>query len=218
LNSPKLKLPYIDTGQAQKEVTHNDALNLLDVLVQASVIDAVTTAPPVAPDDGDAWIVAAPATDEWAGKEGQIAAWFAGWKFLPPAAGWRVHNQDDGKTWAYDGAAWAAEAVDHSPGAWEVPALNLGWIGLGGGWGNPRYRKAKDGMVTIEGAMQHGVAAADGVIFTLLAGYRPEFDLIFVGYSAGGHFRINVKANGDVEVAASNMFFSSFSGVSFYAV
>ena len=29
----RLKLPLLYSGQAQKEVTHNEALNLLDVLV-----------------------------------------------------------------------------------------------------------------------------------------------------------------------------------------
>jgi hypothetical protein len=215
--TPRLALPYIATGQAQKEVTHNEALNRLDALVQPVVVNSTTSAPPGSPANGQAWIVAAGASGAWAGKEGQIAAWFGGWVFLVPEEGWRVHNKDDGATWVYDGSAWAAEAIDHSPGAWQVPSLNLGWIGLGGAWGNPRYRKAKDGLVTIEGAMQHPTASMDGVIFTLLSGYRPELDLIFIGYSAGGAFRINVKANGDVEVAGSNMFFSSFSGVSFYA-
>lgn len=216
-DTPHLALPYIEVGQSQKETTHNEALNRLDVLVQGAVINATTTAPPVSPAEGDAYIVAGSATGDWAGHDGEIAAYFSGWVFLAPEEGWRVHNQDDGATWVYDGAVWTAEVVDHSPGAWEVPSLNLGWIGLGGGWGNPRYRKAKDGLVTIEGAMQHASASTDGVIFTLLSGYRPELDLIFVGYSAGGPFRINVYANGNVEVAASNMFFSSFSGVSFYA-
>ncbi len=32
--TPKLGLPYIDQGQAQKEVTHNQALKFLDGLVQ----------------------------------------------------------------------------------------------------------------------------------------------------------------------------------------
>ena len=215
-DTPNIGLPYIDTGQSQKEVTHNEALNRLDVLVQGSVINVTTTAPPGSPTDGQAWIVAAGATGAWAGKEKQIAAWFGGWKFLVPKEGWKVHNLGDDQTWAFDGTNWAAAAVDHSPGAWQVPGLNLGWIGLGGGWGNPRYRKAKDSLVTIEGAMQHATASTDGVIFTLLAGYRPAVDLIFIGYSAGGPYRINVYANGNVEVAGSNMFFSSFN-ISFYA-
>lgn len=217
-DTPKIALPYIATGQAQKEVTHNEALNRLDAMIQPVVVNSTTSAPPGSPTDGQAWIVAAGATGAWAGKVGQIAAWFGGWQFFTPANGWRVHNLDDEQQWLFDGAAWLpAFERDHAPGAWQVPTLDLGWIGLGGGWQNPRYRKARGGLVTIEGAMQHASASTDGVILTLLPGYRPQADLIFVGYSAGGLCRINVRASGDVEVTASNMFFTSFGGISFYA-
>lgn len=216
-DTPNIALPYLETGQAQKEVTHNEALNVLDVAVQTSVIDATTTAPPSEPENGQAWIVAADAIGDWADHDGDIAAWFGGWVFIAPKEGWRVYNQDDAGTYTYGGTAWTKDAVDHSAGAWQVPTLALGWIGLGGAWQNPRYRRAKDGLVTIEGAMQHATEAADGVIFTLLEGYRPDADLIFIGYSAGGPYRINVQADGDVEVASSNMLFSSFAGVQFYA-
>ncbi len=212
-NTPNLALPLLETSQAQKEVTHNEALALLDVLVQARVIDAVTAAPPGAPTQGQAWIVGPAATDAWAGHDGELAVWLGGqWVFPEPQEGWRVYNEDDGSWWSFVGAAWSADL-----GAWQIPALNLDWIGLGGAWQNPRYRKTRDGLVTIEGAMQNGVAANDGVIFTLLAGFRPEADLIFIGYSAGGAYRINVQADGDVEVSGSNMLFSSFSGIQFYA-
>jgi hypothetical protein len=44
--SPRLHLPYIRTSQAQKEITHNEALNRLDGLVQAVVEDRDLTTPP----------------------------------------------------------------------------------------------------------------------------------------------------------------------------
>lgn len=42
----RLRLPLLTAGQAQKEVTHNEALLLLDLLVQASVQSAGLTSPP----------------------------------------------------------------------------------------------------------------------------------------------------------------------------
>jgi Protein of unknown function (DUF2793) len=43
-----LLLPYILASQAQKHVTHNEALRLLDAMVQLSVLDRdLTPAPPV---------------------------------------------------------------------------------------------------------------------------------------------------------------------------
>jgi hypothetical protein len=40
-----LLLPYILAAQAQKHVTHNEALRILDGLVQLSVLDRDLTAP-----------------------------------------------------------------------------------------------------------------------------------------------------------------------------
>ena len=42
----RLRLPLLTAGQAQKEVTHNEALLLLDLLVHASVQSAGLTSPP----------------------------------------------------------------------------------------------------------------------------------------------------------------------------
>ena len=54
-----LLLPYILAAQAQKHVTHNEALRILDGLVQLSVLDRDLTAPPGSPAEGDRDIVAA---------------------------------------------------------------------------------------------------------------------------------------------------------------
>ena len=63
----RLALPYIMAAQAQKHVTHNEALRLLDGLIQMSVINSTSTNPPSTPSEGDAYIVKAPATSEWTG-------------------------------------------------------------------------------------------------------------------------------------------------------
>ena len=53
--STHLLLPYLLASQAQKHVTVNEALRLLDGLV---VLDRHLTAPPASPADGDRYIVA----------------------------------------------------------------------------------------------------------------------------------------------------------------
>jgi hypothetical protein len=109
-----------------------------------------------------------------------------------------------------------AKLSDFAPGAWQTPTLNLSWIGLGGAWQDPQYRKDTSGLVTIRGAMQRATASVDGVIFTLASGYRPPKQEFFICYSAGGAFRVNVYPNGDVETSGANMFGSSFGGIQFY--
>lgn len=212
-NTPKLALPYIDTGQSQKEVTHNEALNALDVLTQANVINSSTTTPPGSPTTGQAWIVAAGATGAWAGKANQIAAWFGAWKFYVPAEGWRVWDQALDKPLDYNGTAWVDAMVRPSPTA-QVPSLSNSWIGYGGGFATPRYYKTPDGRVSIEGLMQSGT---DGTVFTLLAGYRPANKLMFCCWSGGGAYRVDVDTTGTVTLTGSNSVFSSLAGISFFA-
>ena len=50
--STHLLLPYLLAAQAQKHVTVNEALRLLDGLVQLAVLDRHLTTPPASPADG----------------------------------------------------------------------------------------------------------------------------------------------------------------------
>ena len=68
--TPNLKLPYILPSQAQKHVTHNEALRLLYAVVHLSVRSSSRTGAPETPIDGDRYLAAAPALGNWAGKEG----------------------------------------------------------------------------------------------------------------------------------------------------
>ena len=102
-----LLLPYILAAQAQKHVTHNEALRILDGLVQLSVLDRGLTAPPGSPADGDRYIVASGATGDWAGWDLNIALWTDGaWLRLPPRTGWRAWVEDEAILLVWNGAAW----------------------------------------------------------------------------------------------------------------
>mgnify|MGYP005606629725 CR=1 FL=1 len=82
-DTSNLGLPCIEAAQAQKHVTHNEALRILDSLVQLAVLDRDLNVPPGAPNEGERWIVkASPApTGAWAGHGNQIAAWQdGGWQ------------------------------------------------------------------------------------------------------------------------------------------
>ena len=73
-NSTILSLPLILPAQAQKHVTHNEALRILDVAVQAAVSDRTQVAPPVGPAQGQRPIIAAGATGDWAVQSGTSLA------------------------------------------------------------------------------------------------------------------------------------------------
>ena len=60
-----LLLPFLSAGQAQKHVTVNESLRMLDGIVQLAVKDADLADPPASPSDGDRYIVPAAATGAW---------------------------------------------------------------------------------------------------------------------------------------------------------
>ncbi len=102
-----LGLPFIEASQAQKHVTHNEALLGLDTLVQAGVKDRDLTAPPGTPSDGDAYIPASGASGDWNGKDLNLAVWQDGvWKFHNPKTGFRVWVEDEAILAIWNGAAW----------------------------------------------------------------------------------------------------------------
>ncbi len=106
-DSPHLGLPYLEAAQAQKHVTHNEALRRLDALVQAVVLDRTLTTPPGSPADGDNYIPATGATGAWAGHTSEIAAWQDGaWMFYPASEGWRVWSAAEDALLAWSGTAW----------------------------------------------------------------------------------------------------------------
>ena len=108
-NTPILQLPLILPAQAQKHVTHNEALRLLDVMVQLSVLTRNLTVPPATPSVGDRHIVPVGATGDWVGQTGRIAlAAVSGWEFIQPLTGWSAQVMTEGQAAVFDGVVWKA--------------------------------------------------------------------------------------------------------------
>jgi len=102
-----LGLPFIEGSQAQKHVTHNEALRILDSVVQIGVLDTDRTTPPSSPAEGDRHIVASGATGAWTGHAKAVAVREDGaWRFLVPQLGWCAWSDADGVLLVYDGTAW----------------------------------------------------------------------------------------------------------------
>ncbi len=103
-----LALPYILPSQAQKHVTHNEALQRLDAAVQLTIHQQLT-APPATPAEGDCYLVLPDATAAWAGKDGQLAMrQDAAWLYLSPKNGWCALFRESGDLRSFDGATWQA--------------------------------------------------------------------------------------------------------------
>jgi hypothetical protein len=104
-----LMLPHLVAAQAQKHVTHNEALRLLDAMVQLAVLDRTRTAPPASAADGDRHIVASGATGLWVGWDLNVAYWVDGaWTRLVPRPGWLAWIAAEGIFTGWTGSAWQA--------------------------------------------------------------------------------------------------------------
>ena len=108
-DTPNLGLTYIEAAQAQKHVTHNEALKRLDAVVQLAVLDRTASAPPAVAAEGERHIVGAGASGAWAGKSGAIAAFQDGaWIFYAPREGWLVWVAAENQALVWHAAAWQA--------------------------------------------------------------------------------------------------------------
>jgi len=199
-DTTNLGLPCIEAAQAQKHVTHNDALRILDALVQLAVLDRDLSVPPVSPAEGQRWIVKTTGTGAWAGHDNAIAAWQdGGWDFYVPQAGWIAYAADENAMIGWNGSAWT-DAV-------AVPAVlnNMTLLGIGttadatnplsvklnnalfaarmtaeGGDGTLRYRLSKE-------------AAADTLSFLFQDNFSSRAE---IGLTGDDDFHCKVSADG----------------------
>lgn len=115
-------LGLLDGGLYGENVYH-ETLRLyraLDFLTQPSVISATLDTPPTEPDEGDAYIVPAAATGDWADHENDIARWTLRdpllpdgvWEFFTPRKNWLCGVDDaaagDGAIYRFNSTTWVS--------------------------------------------------------------------------------------------------------------
>lgn len=106
-SSPRLGLPFLSPGQAQKEFFHNEALQTLDSIVAGAAETLPANAPPASSPIGASYIVGDEPTDEWAGNPACVASWTSGgWRFTRPLEGMCLFVRSDDEWAVYRGGAW----------------------------------------------------------------------------------------------------------------
>lgn len=111
--SPRLTLPLLAPSQAQKHVTHNEALARLDLLVQLTVQAFEATTPPAAPVEGTIFALGAAPTGDWAGQAHQLAGFSGGgWIFIAPREGWQARLASTGVAHVWQDGAWGIQPTD----------------------------------------------------------------------------------------------------------
>ncbi|OCW56996.1 DUF2793 domain-containing protein [Hoeflea olei] len=140
--TPKLDLPLLAASQAQKHVTHNEALMALDALVHLSLKSRTQLAPPPDPEDQASYFVPDGATGGFAGQEGRVATFSDGhWMFRTPRAGWFAYLESESAALIWTGT---------------------GWQGLGGGDSSP----SRLGVNAVADTTTRFAVAADASLFT----------------------------------------------------
>ncbi len=106
-NTPRLDLPLIQSDQALKHITHNEALATLDALVQTSVEMQGAITPPGSPANGAVYELGAGATGDWLGHDGELAMWTdGGWRYAVPFEGWLMWDRALGALFVYSSGSW----------------------------------------------------------------------------------------------------------------
>jgi hypothetical protein len=112
-SSARLKLPLLSPGQAQKEVFHNEALQMLDLIVAACVEEPPRSSPPSSPAIGSCYIVAAAGQGSWSGYDDHLAAYTsAGWRFAPPLPGLQALIRSTGLTARFNENRWEVGSLN----------------------------------------------------------------------------------------------------------
>ena len=123
LETGRYRLPLLAVSQAQTEITHNEALVIIDALLHMAVEAVLTVAPAVTDNDiGKCWIINGAPTGAWANKAGQIACWIGGsWRFVVPHEGMGVWNKSTRRHSRFISGQWTtAPSVPNPTGGTAV--------------------------------------------------------------------------------------------------
>ena len=103
--------------------------------------------------------------------------------------------------------------------AFIAPTLLNGFVNYGNGHANAAFYMDKTGRVHLRGLVNNAANHAGLNVFTLPAGYRPSTSgrLIFTSLAESGVSRIDIHADGNVQVISGSSGWISLDGISFRA-
>lgn len=120
LETSRFLLPLLAAGQAQKELFHNEALILVDFLLNPVVESIASDPQALNPQTGQSWLVGSDPVSEWSGHQDDIAGWSDnGWIFIRPLEFLEISISASGVSAVYHGA-WQIPEVVVDPAGGQV--------------------------------------------------------------------------------------------------
>ncbi|RKQ69095.1 uncharacterized protein DUF2793 [Litorimonas taeanensis] len=102
--SPNLDLPFIMPSQAQKHITHNEALSRLDDILHITITSQSESLPPAMPIEGEKFVVGLDPEGAWLNQSGKLAIYRdSQWQFEVLRAGWIVWDKALSQAFIFDG-------------------------------------------------------------------------------------------------------------------
>ena len=122
LETGRHRLPLLAVSQAQKEITHNEALVIIDALLHPAVEGVLAEAPVVTDADiGKCWLIGSVATGIWATHESDIAVYVGGgWRYIAPADGMRIWDRSSDRHLSHVSGQWVNGPSITNPSAGAV--------------------------------------------------------------------------------------------------
>ena len=194
----RLAFPLLAAGQAQKHVTHNEALLALDAHVHLHLEAFNETNPPASPVDGQIFGLGPNPIGIWASKGGMIARFEDGvWHYGQPRRGWCATVGAMAIPHLHDGVVWK-QLVETGISA--LPAFSLGSSG------SPDQRLAvRSANILFEADPAHPAEPGDIRVKLNKTGPGDVASLLFqtgfsgrveMTYGASGRFDIRTSTDG----------------------
>lgn len=176
-----LVMPYILQAQAQKHVTHNEALLVLDGVVQLCVEAVGQNDPPVSFADGQIWGIGPAPTGVWVGHVGALAMRAGGgWLYIIPREGWRAWDRSAEAMRIYRNGVWGG-----------LPLQQVDGLGIGTGF------DATNRLAVVSPAT---LLSHDG------AGHQLKINKAAIGDTASLLFQTNWSGRAEMGLSGSDAF------------
>lgn len=103
-------LSLLQPGQGQKDVTHNEAVVSIDLLLQCAVVSRSVSVPPAMPVAGTCWLLPEGCEGAWQGRDGALACWTeGGWRYLGMPEGGQLWVKDEGRRLRHSDGGWVLD-------------------------------------------------------------------------------------------------------------